>query len=134
MDTGAFVAVAEPGDEHHDSALSCMGELADKHLPLLVTVPTIYETHRRLLYGPGRRHVARRFLEGVYDGSVNIESTIGDDETRAIQLIDRYWDLALTITDAGNMAVMERLGIATAFSFDRHYLQAGFIRVPPLFL
>jgi predicted nucleic acid-binding protein len=39
--------------------------------------------------------------------------------------------LRLTLTDAANMALMIRLGIAVAFSFDDDFPQAGFIRIPP---
>lgn len=102
-------------------------------MPLLVIVPTIYETHRRLLYGPGGRDAARQFLNAVYDGSITVLETAPEDEVRAIDLVDRYWDFSVSLVDAANMAVMERQRIATVFSYDRHFLQAGFIRVPPLF-
>jgi predicted nucleic acid-binding protein len=134
IDTGAFVAIAEPGDAHHESAVDCLEELAERAMPLLVTIPTIYETHRRLLYGPRGRDAARQFLNAAYDGSITVLNTASEDEARALELIDRYWDFSLTLVDAANMAVMERQRIATVFSYDRHFLQAGFIRIPPLFL
>jgi predicted nucleic acid-binding protein len=72
---------------------------------------------------------AARFLEEIYDGSIPIVRTVDADEVEARRLIRMYPDL--TLTDASSMAVMARLGIAVCFSFDRHFLQAGFIRIPP---
>jgi predicted nucleic acid-binding protein len=107
--------------------------MIDLRLPAIVSVPTIHETHRRLLYSP-QPTLARSFLAGIYDGSVNIVVTNPVDEYEATKLIDRYAGLALTLTDATNMALMVRIQIGAAFSFDRHFLQAGFVRVPPLHL
>jgi predicted nucleic acid-binding protein len=102
-------------------------------LPVFVSIPTIYESHRRFLFDLG--HVAaRHFLHQIYDGSVNIVRPSDQDELGARRLLDRYAGLNPTLTDTANMAIMTRLGIAVAFSFDRDYLNAGFIRIPPFHL
>ena len=111
----------------------CIGRMVELRLPAIVTIPTVYESHRRLLHSLGASQ-ARRFLDGVYDGTANIVSTTPNDEQDAIRLMDRHRSLDLTLTDAVNMAVMLRLQIGAVFSFDRHFLQAGFIRVPPMHL
>ena len=121
LDTGAFLALADPQDVDHAIAEGCLSRIAELRLPAVVTVPTVYESHRRLLHSIGEMQ-GRRFLERVFDGSVNIVRTTGDDEQQAISLIDRYKSLELTLTDAANMAVMTRLQIGAVFSFDRHFL------------
>ena len=133
MDTGALVALANRSDTNHTAAADCLQIIAQHRLPLFVSLPTIYETHHRLLFdlGPNR---ARRFLEAVYDGLTNIVRTIDEDEKEARRLIDRYGALRLTLTDAVSMAVMTRLRIGACFSFDVHFLQAGYIRIPPFHL
>ena len=131
IDTGAFLALINPQDGGHLIATECLSTIAKHRLPVFVSIPTIYESHRRILFDLGQQR-AKRFLRELYDGSVNIVRTLEEDEWEARRLLDRYEALDLTLNDAANMAVMTRLGIAQVFAFDRHYLQAGFIRIPPL--
>jgi predicted nucleic acid-binding protein len=49
------------------------------------------------------------------------------DERRAREIIAQYDDKDFTLTDATSFAVMERLGITYAFTFDHHFTQYGFI-------
>lgn len=113
--------------------MHCLQAIASHRLSLFVTLPTVYEAHRRFLFDLGPRRAAR-LIEEIHDGSVNLIRTVEADEMEARRLLQRYQALDLTLTDAVNMAVMVRLGIAVAFSFDRHYLQAGFVRIPPFHL
>ena len=131
VDTGAQLAHARRSDQNHLLAVACFNEIAAKRLPLFVSLPTIYESHRRFLFDLGQQ-AGVRMLQSLRDGRINVIRTIDDDEITAERLIMRYAAFRLTLTDANNMAVMARLGIAAAFSFDSHYLLAGFIRVPPL--
>ena len=48
-------------------------------------------------------------------------------ETRVKQMISAYRDKDHSLTDALSFAVMERLGISLAFTFDRHFAQYGFL-------
>lgn len=132
IDTGAFIALKDPLDINHNFALNCSVEIARRHLPLFVTTPTICETQRRFLFDFGVVE-AQSLLENIYDGSFNIIRTVEADELKAIELTTKYKSHELTLTDAINMAVMLRLEIANAFSFDRHYPQVGFLRIPPLY-
>ena len=129
IDTGALIALANSRDSNHSEASKCLKLIAKNHFPLYISIPTIYESQRRILFDLGQI-ASNFFLNRVYDGSLNIERTMDEDEQQARTLINKYDALELTLTDAVNMSVMMRLGIATAFSFDRHYLQAGFIRIP----
>ena len=133
IDTGALLGLADLRDSNRQDAITCLNKIKDYHIPLFVSLPTIYESHKTFLFNLGYI-AAFRFLQNIYDGSVNIIRTVEDDEREAIRLIRRYEALRITMTDAVNMAVMIRLGIAVSFSFDRHYLQAGFIRIPPFHL
>jgi predicted nucleic acid-binding protein len=133
IDTGALLALVSPRDSNHQQAIACLNKIKDHRLPVFVSLPTIYESHRRFLFDFGYT-VAVRFLHEIHDGSINIVRTVEEDEQEAMRLVTRYEALKITLTDGVNMAVMVRLGIATSFSFDRHYLQAGFIRIPPFHL
>ena len=135
LDTGAWVAIADVRDQYHRPAARCLVKLRELAYPLYVTVLSIAETYRLLLY---KRHLgyahARRFLESIYDGSVNIIRATEQDEQRAIVYIERYKDQRITFTDAINMAAMSRKGLGKVFSFDQHFRLLGFQTIPPLAL
>lgn len=133
MDTGAFLALVNPQENNHQYASECLQAIAKHRLPVFVSVPTIYEAHRRILFDFGQQR-AMKFLQELYDGSITVVRTTDEDEQEARRLLEMYKGLNLTLTDAANMAIMTRLEIAACFSFDRHYLQAGFIRIPPFHL
>ena len=133
IDTGALIALIRSDDPHHDDDIHCLDAIAANRLPLIVTLPTVYEGYSRLLLDVGPRS-ADILLDQMFGGDVNLIRTAVPDEVEARRLIARYSDLRLTLVDAVNMAVMTRLSIAACFSHDRHYLQAGFIRIPPFHL
>ena len=53
------------------------------------------------------------------------------DEQRARQIIVAYTDKDFTFTDATSFAVMERLRIGHAFTFDDDFRQYGFTTLTP---
>jgi predicted nucleic acid-binding protein len=53
------------------------------------------------------------------------------DEQRAREIIFSQTDKPCSHTDATSFAVMERLRIGTAFTFDRHFAQYGFAVLGP---
>jgi predicted nucleic acid-binding protein len=61
----------------------------------------------------------------VEDTSVELYAVI-DDERRSRQINLNQSAKNYTLTDATSFAVMERLRIGEAFTFDRHFAQYGF--------
>ena len=133
IDTGGFLALANRADPKHEDAVACLRLISAERLPLFVSSPTVHETQRRFLFDFGHAE-AERFVRSILDGSVNIIRTLEEDDREGLRLMHRYAALALTLTDAVNMALMTRLQIGSCFSFDRHFLQAGYIRIPPFHL
>src|SRR5208283_2802331 len=82
IDTGALLALASSTDSHHVEADECLRAIASLRLPLYLSVPTIYETQRRMLFDLGQTP-ANRFLGGAYDGTINILRTEDQDEQSA---------------------------------------------------
>jgi len=131
FDTCALEAIADPRDQYHKDAARCLAMLEQLAYPFYVTVPTIVETHRRLLHKPRLGILpALRFLESIYDGSINIIRPLEEDEMQAMEYIRRFADQTLTFTDTISMAVMNRLGLRKIFSFDWHFTLLGFQVIP----
>jgi predicted nucleic acid-binding protein len=128
MDTSAFVALVE----EQDDALLCNASLQAHRFLQYVTSTVMAETHRRLLFDHGR-DAALRFLRGLYRGDTTIVRPEEQDERSAVEIIERYADLRLSLCDALTSAVMLRLGVKRVFTYDRaHFLPIGFVTVPPL--
>ena len=131
IDSGAFIAMANPVDQHYKEASACLEEIVRRRLPVVVPMPVVFESYRRILHVVGRPG-ALAFLDGVMGAPGNIERCGEDDDANARALIARYADRMLTLTDAASMAIATRLQIGSVFSFDEDFLIAGFNRVPPL--
>lgn len=131
LDTGVLVAISDRRDQNFESGRECLRELSERGNPIYVSLPTIYETHNRILHSLGRDR-ARQFLQGIFDGATLIVGPDALDEPHAIEWIDRLQALKITLTDAVNMAIMVRLDLHAVVSFDSDFVMAGFRRVPPL--
>ncbi len=125
VDSSAFFAVLNDADQHHRDATQLLGLLGGRHLRLATTNFIVAETHALLL----ARHshtAATRFLRTLSGGStVALIRARADDEAAARDIIYRYEDKRFSLTDAISFAVMGRLQIGVAFTFDRHFAQFG---------
>ena len=82
------------------------------------------ETHAFLLHRVNNR-LALRVIQDISDGATTVERVVEDDEQRVIEILVQYDDKDFFYTDATSFAVMERIQIDTAFTFDRHFTQYG---------
>jgi predicted nucleic acid-binding protein len=85
----------------------------------------VAETHALILSRISRQH-ALRFLDRISRSAFVVVRLTPEDEARAVEIIRQYDDKNFSYVDASSFAIMERLGIDTAFSFDRHFAQYGF--------
>lgn len=95
---------------------------------MLTTNFVVAEAHALHLNRLGRG-VARAFLASLDTSSTVVVRVTEDDERRGRAIVFRYADKDFSLTDATSFAVMERLGVRHAFTFDRHFEQYGFINL-----
>lgn len=74
----------------------------------------------------GSRYAADRMDDLYTSPSSEILRSTRDDEMEAIRLMRKYADKEISFTDCISFAIMRRLGIRMAFTFDRHFSDAGF--------
>ena len=77
------------------------------------------------------RDAARTFLRGFERSRIAVIRPTDEDERHAREIVYRYLDKDFSLTDALSFAVMRRLHIATAFSFDSDFRQFGFATATP---
>ena len=127
VDTGAWYALMNRHDAHHEAAA---GFLAECSRPLISTNYVAVETVN-LLNARAGHGAALRFLELVSaSGMLTVHHVSTEDHARAQAYFKRHADKDWSLTDCSSFQVMQALGITEAFTFDKHFYQAGFSRVP----
>ena len=125
VDTAAWFALADRSDRHHKEAVQILRQLL-KGSRFLTTNLVIAESYILILRTIGHKP-AISFLDSV-EGSPNTSKIFSDDslEAEAGVILRRYQDQDFSYTDAVSFAVMKKYGIARAFTFDNHFVTAGF--------
>jgi len=121
VDTSAIYALIDRSDEFHQKAKLIVKELSLKRVDLILTNFVLAETHALILSRLGHE-LAREWIKNLI---WTIEHVNRDDEKRAREIIINFQDKTFSYIDASTFAVMERLKIDSAFSFDNHFTQYG---------
>lgn len=129
-DTGGYFAFANRRDANHERASELMERLVRERRRQTTTNFVVAEVHA-LLLSRVNRQVAAAALQDIYDTStITVVRVTATDEARAREIIFGYTDKAFSLTDATSFAVMERLGLTHALTFDRNFAQYGFTMLP----
>ena len=124
VDSSAYFALAYSRESNHAAARAIADKLAHERWRLFTTNFILAETHALILTRLNRV-VALRVLTQIEQSPTTVIRVSAADETRARAILAQYQDKDFSLTDATSFAVMERLGIRSAFSFDRNFAQYG---------
>jgi uncharacterized protein len=124
VDSGPFLARYLPKDAFHERALELWPTLTASRL---VTSNHVMAESLTLIGRCASYSFAAECGERLY-GSETLEIIFStqEGETAALQLFRKFADQKVSFTDCVSFALMRNFGIQTAFTFDRHFLQAGF--------
>ncbi|HYA11447.1 MAG TPA: PIN domain-containing protein [Thermodesulfovibrionales bacterium] len=130
VDSSAWVALADKDDNHHRKAVSIYPVILKSQKALVTSNLIIAETHVLILHELGYR-AATDFLKSVRNSPriMTVYST-AEIEADAEVILIKYADQDFSYTDAVSFAIMKRQKIRKAFCFDRHFLTAGFEKIP----
>lgn len=131
LDTSAWVAAANPRDQHHGSAARYYRAALADGQPFLTTNLVVAETHVMLCRRIGDQFALDLLDRLRSDPSHEIVWSAPDLEREAV---DRWLRPRLgqriSLADAVSFEVMRREGIRTAFTFDGDFRAVGFGLVP----
>lgn len=122
IDSGAVFALLCHGDKNHEPALKILNNMQKQNDIPVLTNYILAETHALLSVRLGA-DAARMW---VRNNIWQVEYAIEVDEKRAREILLSGRGGDGTLTDAVSFAVMERLGIETALTFDKNFVRFGF--------
>jgi predicted nucleic acid-binding protein len=116
VDTSVFYSATDSGDRSYDRARRVLRD-ADS----LVTTDHVLVESWRLMRIRGGFAVAERFWGTIRKGLATVETVLPGDLDTAWRIGEAFPDQDFSIVDRTSFAVMERLGVSIAASFDAHF-------------
>jgi predicted nucleic acid-binding protein len=130
VDTGAFLARHLSRDQHHASAVAAWASLAARKARLVTSNFVLDETLTLLARRVDPAFAVERGLALYASQSLTILRPDATDEVAALERMQKLADHQVGFTDAVSFVLMSRHGLTTAFTFDRHFADAGFLVWP----
>ena len=115
VDTGAWYALADRSDARHAEARRWYQSRA-LHEDLVTTDLILAETFTLLMSRLGHQ-AARAWWDAFRAASLRYVVPTPSDFDRASEVLAQFSDHHFSLTDCVSFAIMERLGVYTAFSF-----------------
>ncbi|NNJ27257.1 type II toxin-antitoxin system VapC family toxin [Alienimonas chondri] len=126
VDAGPFIARHFAPDQHHDAAVAYWNRLAARRRLLVTSNFVLDEAATLLARKAGYEFAAERARRWFHSPSLTILRPDAHDEDAALEWFTRFADQGVSFTDCISFALMTRVGIRSAFTFDRHFRFAGF--------
>ena len=124
VDTGAWIAILNPNDQHHREAIAIYRNLQQQKTRFLTTDYVIDETVTRLRYDTNHS-LTVMFLDRiellVEIGVLTIVQIDRDVFLKAIVLFRQYDAARLSFTDCTSFVVCRENNVGEAFAFDQHF-------------
>ena len=116
VDSSVWFAAIVAKDAHNERARELLANTRNH----IITDHTLVETWLLLNSRFGRPY-AERFWDRIRHGAAVVERVTVEDLETAWQIGDHFVDQRFSIVDRTSFALMERLGITIAASFDHHF-------------
>lgn len=129
VDAGAWLALADVRDQHHQRASAVYPSLLRRYHRLVTHNLIVAEAYILIRLSLGHA-AAMTFLDGLRSPRILLVRSDAALEADAEQILRKYSDQTFSYADAVSFALMRQRGIVEAFAFDSHFATAGFICVP----
>ena len=130
VDTGAWIAIADKNDQYAKIATKFYTDLVLQRSNLFTSNLVLVETFNLLSRTIGSKGTTK-FGDAIKTNVfLTVESITLVDWERGWRIFGKYDDKDFSFTDCTSFALMERLKVKSAFSFDVHFRQYGFSVFP----
>ena len=130
VDTGAWVAIADKNDQYAKIATKFYTDLIIQRSNLFTSNLVLVETFNLLSRTIGSKSTTKFGDALKTNVFLTVESITLVDWERGWKIFGKYDDKDFSFTDCTSFALMERLKVKSAFSFDVHLRQYGFTVFP----
>lgn len=131
IDTSYLIAVEVADDQKHEAATRHWRDLLETRSSTLVT--SSYVLVEVVTYLNNRRLHSKAVELGnnlLSSRSINLIHVDEELLYEGWNYFQKYKDKTYSLTDCVSFVLMKRLGIVEALTFDKHFVQAGFKRLP----
>ncbi len=126
VDTGAFVGRYIKQDSHHRRARRAWLEIERRRRHCLTSSFVLDETFTLLGRRSSYSFAAERARALLQSAALVILRPDAEDEMKAVDLFAKFADQEVSFTDCVSFVLMRRHRLRQAFTFDRHFVDAGF--------
>ena len=130
LDTGYLIALEASDDQNHVVARRHWRGFS-RRLPTLVTTSFVFSEVVTFFNTRGQ-HAKAVELGNMLLESAAVEFVHADESLllSAWDLFQQYADKSFSLADCVSFVVMRQRGLDRALAFDRHFIQAGFQKLP----
>lgn len=125
VDTSAYYALVDQNDMKHGSAIATAHQLGQSGADVFTSNFVVAETHTLILNRLGRDS-ALVALARIYASATRIVRATEADERRGRDIVAQQSDKDYSLVDTISFAIMERLHLRLAWTYDHHFHQFGF--------
>ena len=130
LDANFVIALEISDDQHHYEAAQYWKTLIETSFSL---VTTSYIVDEIVTFLNRRRHhdkavkVGNNLLNASHIQLIHIDEPLFYE---GWQYFEQHSDKTYSLTDCVSFVLMKKLGIVEALTFDKHFTQAGFVKLP----
>ena len=133
IDTSTWISYSLSGQPRHSEVKSLIKQLIKNHVTICTSNDIVDETTTRLTFDTNIK-IAERFINLIKSGvkSHNLVQLWVDEDiqTEAFDLVQKFSDHKLSLTDATSVILVKRFNIESIISLDSDFTKVG-LRVLP---
>ena len=134
IDSSAYIAFFNERDEKHREAEDFIDGIKKGFFGPVIFYTTDYvfdEVVTSIVSFTGRKDLALNAGEAILSSKITRVIKVDDEAFEdSWNLFKKFKDKLWSFTDCTSFTMMKRYRLATAFTFDEHYRQAGFKTLP----
>ncbi|MBI2596331.1 type II toxin-antitoxin system VapC family toxin [Candidatus Daviesbacteria bacterium] len=133
IDTSAWISYSLSGQPKHSTIKNIIRQFIKEYVTICTSNDVIDETITRFIYSTNIK-IAKKFINLINDGAKNnnfVQLWVDEEiQTQAFELVQKYSEHSLSLTDATTIALMQKFSIEEIVSLDSDFKKVGISTLP----